>query len=151
MAYLNNLSEPPPLPLNRSVKFTVSDGINTTECVATINVSLVNDNAPLLDLNGANPNTTDFNVSLLWCLLLCIQRVANFTYCMAITTVLQGLVVFSAENRMPAAIAEQSVISDADLDSVVHSMVVSLMSVHEGDSLFVDGCSSSANEMCLLQ
>ena len=61
------------------------------------------------------------------------------------------MVVFNATNRLSAHIAAEAVISDADLDGVTQSMVVSLRSVHEGDSLSVHGCSSSASEVCHLQ
>ena len=53
---------------------------------------------------------------------------------------------------MSVHIAAESIISDADLDGVTQSMVVSLRSAHDGDSLSVDGCSTSANdEVCHLQ
>lgn len=61
------------------------------------------------------------------------------------------MVVFNATNRLSAHIAAEAVISDADLDGVTQSMVVSLRSVHEGDSLSVHGCSGSASEVCHLQ
>lgn len=61
------------------------------------------------------------------------------------------MVVFNATNRMSAHVAAQTIISDADLDSVIQSMVVKLQSVQEGDNLFVDGCSSNASEVCHLQ
>ena len=61
------------------------------------------------------------------------------------------MIVFNATNRMSAHIAAKSIISDADLDSVTQTMVVSLRSVHEGDSLSVDGCYTSADEVCHLQ
>ena len=61
------------------------------------------------------------------------------------------MVVFNATNRISAHVAAQTVISDADLDSVTQSMVVNLQSVQEGDSLFVDGCSGSASEVCHIQ
>ena len=60
------------------------------------------------------------------------------------------MVVFNATNRISAHVAAQTVISDADLDSVTQSMVVNLQSV-QGDSLFVDGCSGSASEVCHIQ
>ena len=62
------------------------------------------------------------------------------------------MTVFNATNPMSVHIAAESIISDADLDGVTQSMVVSLRSAHDGDSLSVDGCSTSANdEVCHLQ
>ena len=61
------------------------------------------------------------------------------------------MVVFNATSHLSAHIAAEAVISDADLDGVTQSMMVSVRSVHEGDSLSVHGCSSSASEVCHLQ
>ena len=61
------------------------------------------------------------------------------------------MVVFSATISHSAHIAVEAVISDADVDGVTQSMMVSVRSVHEGDSLSVHGCSSSASEVCHLQ
>ena len=61
------------------------------------------------------------------------------------------MVVFNATSHLSAHIAAEAVISDADVDGVTQSMMVSVRSVHEGDSLSVHGCSSSASEVCHLQ
>ena len=67
VVYRNNLTEPSPALASRRVQFSVSDGSNITTCSAVINLILVNDNSPFLDLNGDNTTGTDYSVSLQWC------------------------------------------------------------------------------------
>lgn len=90
------------------VNITVDQYTYSTSCYIPVNVQLINDNIPTVDLNGPNVDGTNYTTSL---------RYSS-----------------KSTNSTPIA-SNDAIISDVDMDSKVISITLELISYTKGDRL----------------
>ena len=88
------------------VNITVVQYTDSTSCHIPLNVQLINDNIPAVDLNGPNRNGTNYTTSLRY-----NYKTTNST----------------------SIVSNDATISDADVDSKIISITLNLMSYVNGD------------------
>ena len=111
-----------PSPTERVISVSVASRSEQRSCTVMLRVMLVNDNPPVVDLNGPEASV-DNNVE----------------------------VDFSFFETASVPIAEFAEISDADSDGTVVSLTLQLMPGRPGDRLRLDDCLDSSAPSCHLQ
>ena len=107
--YLNTADEP--CDTERLVFITIYQFSTNITCSISININLINDNSPVVDLSGPDEPTINRNTSL------------NFGY--------------PYSNRVSIS-SENATVSDADIDSVIQNITVSFKQKKIGDRLILN-------------
>lgn len=123
LTFVNQAVEPSLIP--RRIMVSISSPESTQSCPILVSISPVNDNSPVVDLNG--PLNPSINHTVL----------LNYTF-------LSG----------PASewiSARDASITDADQDARIESLTVELLPGRPGDGIFVMGCPLDDSTVCWLR